>query len=145
MAEVTDMLSKLTSNAYLTAIEKGLDGSALRAKVLANNMANVNTPGFKRSDVSFSRDISELLRGDGFSGKVSRPMHIPIRVSQLAQFNAEASLEEEYSYRNDDNNVDMDVEVAQVSKNALYFQALAKKAQGYFQNLSEVINKGGQQ
>jgi len=139
------MLTRMTSNNHILAIEKGLEGSALRARVIANNIANVNTPGFKRSDVSFTNEISRLLSGENFCGKTSSSRHIPIGASELSGFTPEAELEEEYSYRNDDNNVDMDVEVAQLTKNSLYYQALTKQAQGYFQNISEVINKASQQ
>ena len=42
-------------------LEQALDGLSLRHRVLANNYANVNTPGFKRSDVNF-QDRSEERR-----------------------------------------------------------------------------------
>ena len=41
-------------------LEKGLDTESLRRKVIANNIANVDVPHFKRSEVNFE---SELKRG----------------------------------------------------------------------------------
>ncbi|PKK91389.1 MAG: flagellar basal body rod protein FlgB [Candidatus Wallbacteria bacterium HGW-Wallbacteria-1] len=143
--EVRNMLTRMTSNNNILAIEKGLQGSDLRSRLIANNIANVNTPGFKRSDVSFTTEISRILSGDNFCGKISSCRHIPIGARELSEFTPEPQLEDEYSYRNDDNNVDMDVEIAQLTKNSLYYQALTKQAQGYFQNLSNVISRAGQQ
>lgn len=139
------MLTKMTSNNHIMALQKGMDGSALRSKVIANNIANVNTPGFKRSDVSFSTEIHKILNNDTFSGKTSRPKHIPIGINSLEKFTPSTFLEDEFSYRNDDNNVDIDSEIAQLNKNSLYFQAITQRTKGYFQGISNVISKGGQQ
>jgi flagellar basal-body rod protein FlgB len=139
------MLTRMTSNNRITALQKGLDGSALRFKVIANNIANVNTPGFKRSDVSFTSEIQKILNNETFNGKISMPRHIPIGFKDLEEFRPSSFIEDEYSYRNDDNNVDIDSEIAQLNKNSLYFQVLTKRVQSYFQGLSNVISKGGQQ
>ena len=47
------------------ALEVGLHGTELRQQVIANNLANVNTPGFKRSDVEFQRQLAEALQFGG--------------------------------------------------------------------------------
>jgi flagellar basal-body rod protein FlgB len=43
-------------------LERVLDGTALRQRVLAHNLANLNTPGFKRQDVEFRRELAEAMR-----------------------------------------------------------------------------------
>jgi flagellar basal-body rod protein FlgB len=44
------------------ALEVALHGSELRQQVISNNLANVNTPGFKRSDVEFTQQLAEALQ-----------------------------------------------------------------------------------
>ena len=38
---------------YVNVLDKALDASWTRNSVIANNIANVDTPGFKRQDVKF--------------------------------------------------------------------------------------------
>ena len=47
------------------ALEQALAGSALRQKALADNLANANTPGFRRSDVDFQSKLAGALSADG--------------------------------------------------------------------------------
>lgn len=49
----------------LTALEKGLDASSLRQKVLSDNVANVDTPNFKRSDVDFQTVLGSVIGEEG--------------------------------------------------------------------------------
>ncbi|MFH0880983.1 MAG: flagellar basal body rod protein FlgB, partial [Lentisphaerota bacterium] len=43
-------------------LNKMLDVSALRQRVLANNLANINTPGYKRLDVKFRDELTDAIR-----------------------------------------------------------------------------------
>ena len=94
-----------------------LDASVLRHQVLAQNVANVNTPGYRRLDVSFADALRRQLGGQTIPGQTVRP----------AEVIASAGGPE----RADGNNVDIDVEVGRLSKNALlhgaYIQILANK------------------
>lgn len=57
------------SIANLALFQKVLDTASLRHKVIANNIANVNTPGFKRLDVAFEQLlVKNLQRGDSLVG-----------------------------------------------------------------------------
>ncbi len=53
LPEVICMFDKIFNSPTQTMLNQALDGSALRNQVLANNIANVDTPGFKRSEVLF--------------------------------------------------------------------------------------------
>ena len=44
------------------SLEVALHGTELRQQVISNNLANVNTPGFKRSDVEFGPALAEALQ-----------------------------------------------------------------------------------
>lgn len=109
-------------NPLLTLLEKGLDASSLRQKVLANNVANVDTPGFKRSDVDFSAVLGEAMgeRSAALPLKATSEKHLP-GVTESAQ--SSVVTDNSTTLRNDGNNVDVDREMTNVAENGLYYNA----------------------
>lgn len=127
----------------INLLNKGLDGAFARQKALANNVANASTPNYKRQDVDF---ISILKRQQG--EKSSLPMkttqHAHLSGSNFKEgFFSSFVLQNNTSYRNDKNNVDIEVEMAEVAKNALYYNTLTRQMDEEFSILRNVINKGG--
>ena len=94
-----------------------LDASSLRHRVIAQNVANVNTPGYHRRDVSFEDALARELPQ---SGRTQVPDVQPVVVEKTDGF-----------VRSDGNNVDIDAEMGRLSKNSLlygaYSQILAAK------------------
>jgi flagellar basal-body rod protein FlgB len=95
-----------------SALEVAVRGTEQRQSILANNLANVNTPGFKRSDVSFQDALSSAL--DGGSAD-------PATVDATAYT---TSTDSSTSMRADGNNVDVDTESANLAKNQLLFDSV---------------------
>ena len=88
-------------------IGKLMDVGALRHKVIAHNIANVNTPGFKKSEVQFESALQKAMaKGHIDSAQRISPMVVLSRAAPL---------------RNDGNNVDVDKEIGQLGKNTLLF------------------------
>ncbi len=115
-------MSGWLDNSVLSVLEKGLKASSLRQKVLADNVANVDTPGFKRSDVDFQLALNDAL-GSALSLKTTVPKHIT-RVG--AENQSIVQTDRSTSFRNDSNNVDIDREMANVAENGLYYNALTR-------------------
>jgi flagellar basal-body rod protein FlgB len=93
-------------------LTKLLDVSALRQDVIAQNVANVNTPGYSTLGVSFEDALKDVLtQGPG---------------GQVAGVKAEVVSGTGGSAREDGNNVDIDLEMARLQKNAIYFQVYAQ-------------------
>lgn len=115
-----------SSQSYITA-SKMLDYAAMKQRVLSNNIANVNTPGFKRSDVDFADELKNMmLEGDkqgvsDFEFKITQP--------------------NETSLRNDGNNVDIDKEMAAMSKNGFNFTMYSRVMAGKFNKLRDAITR----
>jgi flagellar basal-body rod protein FlgB len=94
-----------------------LDAASLRHQVIAQNVANVNTPGYERFDVAFEENLSrEFLMNGKTSGK---------------QPEAQVIKGASGTVREDGNNVDIDSEMGRLSKNTMlynvYTQILATK------------------
>lgn len=61
----------------ITMLEQGLDYAALREKVIANNIANVDTPNYKAKDVRFRTELDRALQP--LEAKRTHPKHLPFR------------------------------------------------------------------
>jgi flagellar basal-body rod protein FlgB len=95
-----------------SALEVAIKGTEQRQGVLANNLANVNTPNFKRSDVSFQGALASALQSSNGDPSV---------VDNTA---FSTSSDGSTSMRADGNNVDVDVESANLAKNQLLFDSV---------------------
>jgi flagellar basal-body rod protein FlgB len=95
-----------------SALEVAIKGTEARQSVLSNNLANVNTPNFKRSDVSFQGALASALgSANGDTATVDD--------TELTTTTDSAS-----SMRADGNNVDVDTESANLAKNQLLFDSV---------------------
>lgn len=132
------MLNRSFNNINL--YKKSMDASWLRNKAISNNIANVNTPNYKRQVVNFDEVLRGYIEGTG-----------PVRMNKTNVMHMDApgmSLEPSVStvkdtaFREDGNNVNIDIEMAERTKNEIRYQALADKMTGTFSNLRTAI-KGG--
>jgi flagellar basal-body rod protein FlgB len=107
----------------LNVLQRGLETSSLRQQVLSNNVANIDTPNFKRSDVNFQAVLGAALGDNGgeLPLKLTSPRHIP----SLTDGNGLGIVTDKTtSLRNDGNNVDVDSEMSKVAENGLYYNSL---------------------
>ncbi|HOX27682.1 MAG TPA: flagellar basal body rod protein FlgB [bacterium] len=123
------MLEQFYGDISYVAVRKGLDTSTVRQKVYANNIANVDTPHYKRSEVNFEDAFKMAIakapkRLSGFRTDYG---HIPINPpTDINSVKPTIWRENDTYTRADDNNVDMDVEMAEVAKNEVMFNALVE-------------------
>ena len=86
----------------MTFTEKMLDVTTLRHRVIANNAANVNTPGFKRSEVSFTDALNRIKQTGKDQGPFMNADNTPDINEQLMQnLSLEKLYQEGASYEND--------------------------------------------
>ena len=107
-------------------LEVALHGTELRQTVIANNIANVNTPGFKRSDVSFAPELAGALAAGDDPGSV-------------AGVDPTVSLESGTTMRVDGNNVDIDREANNLAQTQLHFSALMAVVTKNLSTMSQII------
>lgn len=109
----------------MDVLQKALDGSTLRHTAITNNIANVNTPGYKKLEVSFQSALEDALQPKS-NLKRTKPKHLPIPVSLNDPALIQVTKNSETTLRNDGNNVDIDMEQAALAENTLYFNSLAQ-------------------
>lgn len=125
----------LFSSPVMKNLEMALDGSALKQKTISNNLANVDTPGYKAKETVFSQEFKKSLhahrtdqRHYSFSNKSSASFQVKERTNTTMNHNG--------------NNVDVDQEMAELAKNQLYYQTLVQRINGKFNSIKMVV-KGG--
>jgi flagellar basal-body rod protein FlgB len=123
-------------------LEKGLDASWTRNEVITNNIANVDTVGFKRSEVEFESVFQAALEGSSFSAKRTREGHLYTGSSDLDSVSATIIEDNSTSMRLDGNNVDIDYESAELAKNNIYYNTLIQKLTSEFTRLRMAIKEG---
>lgn len=127
----------LGNDHLISALAKSLDVAALRQKVTAQNIANLNTPGYKRSYVTFSAELEQAQRRLPLQRTNFR--HFPQVVPQAEP---QAGVERHTSRRADGNNVDLDEEMLELVTNQLQYNALVQKTSGRYADWRYIINEG---
>lgn len=134
------MVKSILSSPQENVLTNALSAAALRHKVISNNIANVNTPGFKRSVVSFEDHLAEAIEQGGQVLTLTHDRHLPGRMA--GGYAPVISTDANTSLRTDGNNVDIDVEMANLAKNNIYYDAVVGQLSRYFSNLKSAINEG---
>jgi flagellar basal-body rod protein FlgB len=112
-------------SAEVGLLSRLLDAAELRHSVLSQNIANVNTPGYKRLDVSFEEALrDELASGGSTSGSDVRPTVFE---------------EPGLKARSDGNNVDIDRELGQLNKNSLLYETYSQVLSAYFDSMRRAM------
>lgn len=104
----------LSSDLTLAVLGASLRGHLKRQARIAGNIANANTPRYRRRDVAFEGYLREIIAGDG--SKVEK-------ISRLERFEP-VELVLPARYRNDQGGVDIDLEMAAHAENAITIEAL---------------------
>ncbi|MDK2917380.1 MAG: flagellar basal-body rod protein FlgB [Candidatus Petromonas sp.] len=133
------MLDKTYKN--INVYQKALDASWLRNEAISNNIANVNTPGYKRQDVKFESILKEHISNSSFKLKRTHPKHIPT-INRINDLKPKITKEFHTSFRKDNNNVNIDVEMAELAKNTIKFNALTQELSRYLHRIKTAITEG---
>lgn len=138
------MLEQLFTGGNFGLLEKSLAAASVRQRVSANNIANANTPGFKKSDVIFEDLLQRALAGGPSLRQVrTHEYHFSKTDVTAEQVQPQIVTSNATAMRNDGNNVDIEAEMANIAKNSLYYNAIAQRLSGYFSSLKTVIGQGG--
>ena len=116
---------------------KMLDRSALYQRVIAANVANVGTPGYRRLGVSFDEKLRNAMSAGGGKLKRTNPLHLP-DPNTMRNIKPEV-VQIENGYWNGINNVSIDDEMVELAKTQLDFAIASKLMNGRFTRLRSAI------
>ena len=122
---------------YINVLGKAADGAWARNTAIANNIANVDTPGYKRQDVSFEEQLQHALKASKYPSLDSKVAEANLHLNRL---NPRTYTDiPNWSYRMDKNNVDIDTENVELASNQLKYNGVTNSNEAEFRNLRAVI------
>lgn len=115
----------LIENATIHMLEKALDLTSLRQRMVSDNIANIDTPGYHTKDFDFASELKRAVAKDG-----ADPQTVAVRTPQ--------GLEQ----RPDGNNVSIDRESLLMAQNQLQFQMSVAVLRSEFNRMQMAISGG---
>jgi flagellar basal-body rod protein FlgB len=131
---MTDLATNMRFSGTDSYIRAALTGLASRQRAIANNVANVDTPNFKASEVRFE---------DALKGAITRRQGSAPSQSSLNSLASVSSLEDGTTTRADGNNVDIDHEMELLGESQLTYSALTQVMSTRLGILRSVVSGGG--
>lgn len=125
-----------TSNMTYNLLKKSMDVTVESNKVIANNIANINTKGYKRFYVPFDEILKNKQNQAGM--KVTREKHITNSSNDIT-----IKRDDSTSMREDGNNVDLESEMTSQAANTMMYESLVRLVSGKLNATSNVIKGGG--
>ena len=122
---------------YTNILDKAADASWMRENVITNNIANIDTPGYKRQDVDFVSVLQKALGKTKYSSldKKVRELNQDLGKLTTTSYTDAAN----YSYRLDRNNVDENTENAELASESLRYQLLTTAITNNFSRMQTVL------
>ena len=120
---------------YVNVLDKAADASWLRNDAISNNLANADTPDYKRQDVDFESQLAKALRHSRYTSMDAKVANLKTNRLEPVTYTDYAG----FSYRIDGNNVDPDTEAVYLAKNQIVYQGLTDSINQEFENLRIVM------
>ena len=100
-----------------------LDAASKRQRSIASNIANIETPGYRRKEIVFEEDLQKALAGRGVKGKRTRLNHLPIGRLAPGEVKPRVVIPDDPDTPSGVNNVDIDREMTRLAVNQLMYNA----------------------
>lgn len=134
------MISGIDNKIYL--LEKSLDYLWAKNEVISNNIANANTPGYKRYDVRFGDYLDKEKSKFSTGSYVKNSKFLPIGKDRNYMVAPQVVRDSNTSMRKDGNNVDIDIENAELAKNSINYNVIASQLTKELSMIKQAINEG---
>lgn len=120
---------------YINILDKAADASWKRETLIANNIANGDTPGYKRQDIDFQTALRNEISRFHYSSLDRKIQDVDLRNLNPDVYTDHGN----YSYRLDGNNVDIDTEQVELASEQIKYQALTTSITSEFTRLQTVL------
>ena len=114
------------TNIIVDFLEAGIRAEGLRQKAIANNIANLETPGYRRIDVKFEEMLAKAINSPGKAGldeviaQIHQPKQTPVN--------------------SNGNDVNLEGEVGQMVKNALRYKAYIRLLSNKYKQMEQAMD-----
>jgi flagellar basal-body rod protein FlgB len=130
----------------VTMLKDAGTGARQTHDVIANNVANINTPGFKRTDVTFKEALAEELPRYDDPDDLALATDDPEQIQAGPDFEPKpfavtTTVDDTQQMRTDGSNVDLDQEMAKLSMNSSYSQTIHGLLSVQYSRIREAIEE----
>lgn len=127
----------------ITLLERSLNLRSLQHRVLASNIANIDTPNYKAVEL----DVAEEMNAkQGLASSIqlvqTQPGHLPLKYSSVDHAKLKVAKPPEFSLRGDGNTVDLDRTMGKLAANTLLYRTAAQIISQKFSGLKNAIRGG---
>ena len=112
----------LFSRTSIPTVAKSLDACTLRGRAIANNLANITTPGYQRIEVAFEDRLQAALDEKNIAGAKDQTGHQNLGRPALDNVEAVAYRSQDPTLPGEINNVDVDMEAAKMAENQILYE-----------------------
>ena len=127
----------------MDTLQQGLSVAWQRNAVIRNNLANIETPGFKASVLEFETLLARAARDvNRFEGTRTHPDHRKLGRTSLEDVKPRIFQSRELSMRADGNNVDIESENVRMAQNSIFYNTVMEKLNGEIRRLRMAISEG---
>jgi flagellar basal-body rod protein FlgB len=136
------MAISLFNKTNIPLLGKALDAYALRQKVIASNIANISTVGYRSQTVTFEDELAGAFQGEQISGSQTNARHIPIGIPSPIDATARVintNTGSEIENASGANDVDIDSEMAALAKDQINFRFAARIVADTFRGIQKSI------
>lgn len=127
----------------MNLMTSALNGFSARSSAISQNLANINTPGYKRETVSFENELKNIMTSKNATVGLSKTNYKHIGPDKdLNGFKPTIVKEEGYSTRKDKSNVNPDIEMIELAKTNIMYNTLTDQISRRFSKLQSVIAEG---
>ena len=119
------MSDSLFSDSAMRMARMALNGLSLRQQAISRNLANVDTPGYEAETINFEDTLKNIVNQDGsLSMETTSASHILPASQETTGYSV--THRQGGSFRADLNNVDIDVEMTDMSETGIQYQAVSQ-------------------
>lgn len=126
-----------TSFDYINVLGKAADASWKRENIIVNNLANVDTPGYKRKDIDFEAVLQKELGNCKHSSLDAKMSELDLRNLNPDVYTDASN----FSYRLDGNNVDIETEQVELASEQIKYEALTSSISSEFERIRTAMSK----
>jgi flagellar basal-body rod protein FlgB len=130
----------MLSSSHIKALEAALDANSLRQKLIASNVSNINTPGYKTRDVSFEKIFDASRDDQMMKMRLTHPRHMQGMALESVYDDAIFYAYDPQDPNDGVNDVDIDREMVKNSETAMNINIFGTIMKKEFESLRDVIN-----
>lgn len=132
---------ELLNNASTRLLQTALNASMVRQQAISHNIANVDTPNFKAKKAVFEHELQRAVTEQKLKAYRTDSRHLDFG-GQSNNIGARVVERNNSQFNHNGNNVDIDLEMAELAKNQIYYNALIDRMNGRFNSIRTVLGQG---